>query len=148
MQESIGGLVNIFLLAIFLTIVSGILAISVNYIKAFRMKNFVISTIEQYEGSSCFTNSASACSNEILKKAQSIGYSKTNLLCDTNYYPDYNKLFCYKRVCHSKGKCSYSIVTQVDFRIPVVNNLLNFDFFQVHGDTRIIEVSNIVGVFK
>ncbi len=141
MQESIGGIVNLFLIAIFLTIVSGILAISVNYIKAFRMKNFVITKVEQYEATSCFKKSATACSNEILNKAKSIGYSKTGLLCDKGYSRDYNGLFCYKRITHSKGKCSYSIVTQVDFRIPVVSNLLNFDFFQVHGDTRIIEVS-------
>lgn len=141
MQESIGGIVNLFLISIFLIIVSGILAISVSYIKAFRMKNFIISTVEQYEGSSCFMNASTACSNEILKKAQSIGYSKTKLVCDNKFNPDFNKLFCYRKINHSKGKVSYTIVTQVDFGFPVINNLLDFEFFQVHGDTRIIEVS-------
>lgn len=141
MQEAFGGLLNVFLLAIFLAIVSGILAISVNYIKAFRMKNFIISTVEQYEASSCFKDSATACSNEILKKAQTIGYSKTNLVCDNGYSLDFNELFCYKSVLHSTGKYSYTVVTQVDFGIPVINNILDFDFFQVHGDTRVIEVS-------
>ena len=56
MRDAFGGIVNIVLVAIFLVIVSGILGLVVNYTKAFRMKNAVISTIEQYEGAdSCFT---------------------------------------------------------------------------------------------
>lgn len=142
MQEAFGGLLNVFLLALFLTIVSGILAISVNYIKAFRMKNYIISTIEKYEATSCFKEQQSACSNEIASKANRIGYSKSGLSCPSGYSLDYNKLYCYKSNFHSKGKYSFSIITQVDFRFPVIDKILNFDFFQVHGDTRIIEVSN------
>ena len=48
MQEAFGGILNIFLILIFLVIVEGILAFTVSYTKAFRMKNYVIATIEQY----------------------------------------------------------------------------------------------------
>ena len=55
MRDAFGGIVNIVLVAIFLVIVSGILGLVVNYTKAFRMKNTVISAIEQYEGADgCF----------------------------------------------------------------------------------------------
>ena len=59
MKDAFGGIVNIVLVAIFLVIISGILGLVVNYTKAFRMKNVVISTIEQYEGASgCFGKSS------------------------------------------------------------------------------------------
>ena len=48
MKDAFGGIVNIVLVAIFLVIISGILGLVVNYTKAFRMKNAVISAIEQY----------------------------------------------------------------------------------------------------
>ena len=150
MQEAFGGLLNVFLLALFLTIVSGILAISVNYIKAFRMKNYIISTVEKYEGSSCFQDQRTACSDEIVSSANKIGYGGSGLSCPNDYSSDVNGLYCYRlnrrpntssgKLCLSEGKCTYSIITQVDFDFPVINKILSFDFFQVHGDTRVIEV--------
>lgn len=143
MQEAFGGLLNVFLLALFLTIVSGVLAISVNYIKAFRMKNYVISTIEKYEATSCLQNQQSACSNEIVSSANKIGYGGSGLTCPTGYSLDYNGLYCYKSNFHSKGRYSYSIITQVDFNFPVINKILSFDIFQVHGDTRVIDIATL-----
>ena len=139
MQEAFGGLLNVFLLALFLTIVSGVLAVSVNYIKAFRMKNFVISTIEKYEGTSCLINQSSACAEEIVSNANKIGYGGSSMSCPHGYSRDYSGLYCYKANYHSKGRYSYSIITQVSFNFPVIDKILNFDIFQVHGDTRIIE---------
>ena len=141
MQEAFGGLLNVFLLALFLTIVSGVLAVSVNYIKAFRMKNYVISSIEKYEATSCLKNQQSACSNEIVSSANKLGYSGSGLTCPHGYSPDFNGLYCFKSKFHSKGSYSYSVITQVDFNFPVINKILSFDFFQVHGDTRVIEVA-------
>ena len=44
---------NIVLIAFFLIIVEGILGLAVNYSKAFKMKNLVISTFEKYEAAGC-----------------------------------------------------------------------------------------------
>ena len=49
MRDAIGGVVNVAFIAVFLVIVSGYLAFSVSYNKAFKVKNKIISILEQYE---------------------------------------------------------------------------------------------------
>ncbi len=71
MREAYSGIVNIFFIAVFLVIVSGILAFIVTYTKAFKMKNIVISTVEQYEGSGCKSDSSS-CFARIEERAKNI----------------------------------------------------------------------------
>ena len=50
MRDAFGGVTNLVIIVVFLTLVSGYLAFNVNYTKAFRVKNKIISTFEQYEG--------------------------------------------------------------------------------------------------
>ena len=50
MRDAFGGLVNIVIIVVFLVLVSGLLAFNVNYTKAYRVKNKIITTLEQYEG--------------------------------------------------------------------------------------------------
>lgn len=143
MKDAFGGIVNIVLVAIFLVIISGILGLVVNYTKAFRMKNVVISTIEQYEGASgCFgKSSATGCQEKIQEKAKSFGYFPTELNCPVSdgYESAYN-LFCYKRVDSDSGKnYVFTVITQVDIDIPIINKMMGLSIFQVHGDTRAIK---------
>ena len=56
MRDGFGGILNIVFIVIFLLIVEGVLGLVVNYTKAFKMKNNVISMIEQYEAAGCFEN--------------------------------------------------------------------------------------------
>ncbi len=145
MQDAFGGILNIIFIAVFLVIVEGILGLVVNYSKAFRMKNFVISNIERYDGYGCFQDRASGntdCRNKIEEGAKSIGYSPTTLLrCDTgDLYVNSDSLFCYKeQISVSGNNRYYTIVTQVDINIPIINNIMGLSFFQVHGDTRVIK---------
>ena len=145
MQDAFGGLLNIIFIALFLVIVEGILGLVVNYSKAFRMKNFVISNIERYEAYGCFEDRASGntdCRTKISNGAKSIGYSPTSLLhCDTgNLFVESDSLFCYKDQVSTSGNYRYyTIVTQVDINIPIINNIMGLSFFQVHGDTRVIK---------
>ena len=146
MQEAFGGVLNIVLIAVFFVIVEGILGMTVNYSKAFRMKNYVISTIEQYEASStCFTNGDSACLKRIKLRAEQLGYSPTDLKC-SNGQAQVQGLFCYNEVRDSSNKNSakyktYRIDTQVDFNFPIINRM-GFSIFQVGGDTRLIKVNS------
>ena len=50
MRDAFGGVANLAIIIVFLTLVSGYLALNVNYTKAFRVKNKIISTFEQFEG--------------------------------------------------------------------------------------------------
>ena len=144
MRDAFGGIVNIVLVAIFLVIVSGILGLVVNYTKAFRMKNTVISAIEQYEGADgCFEKkSASGCLDMISNKATSFGYHPTVLQCPSDY-TKVNDLYCYKRTSSESGKnYTYSVITQVDINIPIINRIMGLSIFQVHGETRAIKKWN------
>jgi hypothetical protein len=153
MQDAFGGILNIFLIAVFLIVVEGILAVTVSYTKAFKMKNYVIASIEQYEGSGCFpTNVAgaasvsdTACVQRIRKYAKHIAYSPANLKCWDDY-TNVEGLFCYGEVKDDgslKGQNTatnkyYRVITQVDISFPLVNRIMGLRFFQVSGDTRLI----------
>ena len=47
MREAYSGIVNIFFIAVFLVIVSGILAFIVTYTKAFKMKKVILHLVLQ-----------------------------------------------------------------------------------------------------
>lgn len=145
MQEAFGGILNIFLILIFLVIVEGILAFTVSYTKAFRMKNYVIATIEQYEGSGCFETDK-ACFNRISDRAAHINYRPTVKISCHNDQENIGNLFCATTKgidCASVGENSavykcYKIVTQVDINVPIVNKIMGLEFFQVSGETRAV----------
>jgi len=142
MRDAFGGIVNIVFVAIFLLIISGILGLIVNYTKAFRMKNTVISAIEQYEGAKgCFSDQATGetgCRDKILKGAEAIGYHPPTIICSKEEgYTLSDNLFCYKREKSDSGKhYVYTVITQVDINIPIINRIMGLDIFRVHGDTR------------
>jgi len=50
MREAIGGSVILNIALVFIVLINGYLAVSVQYTKAFRVKNQIVSYIEQYEG--------------------------------------------------------------------------------------------------
>ena len=142
MKDAFGGLLNIIIVAIFLVIVEGILGLVVNYSKAFRMKNAVISAIERYEGLGCFSSNPSDCRDMIQQRAKSIGYAPPGTLtCPTSdNYKMMDKLYCVKSSDSTSGNSYiYSVITQVDINIPIINKIMGLSFFQVHGDTRIIK---------
>ena len=143
MRDAMGGVVNLVIIVVFMVIVSGYLAFNVSYTRAFRVKNKIISTYEQYNGN-CESNS-SPCMTQIMKYMQEIGY-------DMNQHidlPDYNcrKGFCSKRVdaetdinhrtVDDRNRCYYKIVTQVTIDLPIINRVMQgMDTFRVKGDTK------------
>lgn len=145
MQEAFGGILNIVIIAIFLVIVEGILGFTVNYTKAFKMKNVVISAMEEYEAAKCVGDSSqnSACREKIRSGANQIGYAPSNLACP-NGYDSIDNLFCVTEIQTNSSHensiyVSYRIVTQVDVNVPIIRNIMGFSFFQVSGDTRVIQ---------
>ena len=105
------------------------------------MKNVIISTIEEYEGAdSCFDgSSATGCKDKIIQKAKDYGYSPTELRCPTGEYKKNFGLFCSLKNDSDSGKnYVYTIVTQVNIDIPIINRIAGLSIFQVHGDTRVI----------
>lgn len=146
MQDAFGGILNITIVAVFFILVSSILAMTVNYTKAFKMKNYVISTIEQYEGSGCgctgerTTNTL--CISKIKNYASDLGYAPKMTNCNGNGDRPIDGLFCCGKSESSENLSSkqlmYSVTTQVDIDFPLIDKLMGTKALQVHGDTRII----------
>ncbi len=139
MKDAFGGILNIVLIALFLVIIEGILGLVVNYTKAFKMKNIAIAAYEKYEGAGeCKRDTA--CFDDIKKEAQKIGYHPPHdITCSRDYTPVEN-YFCYQKKDSYSGKnFIYSVETQVDINIPIINRIMGLSFFKVRGDTRIIK---------
>lgn len=148
MRDAIGGTVSLFIISVFIVLALGYLAFNVNYTKAFRMKDKIISVYEKNEGCRDYTK----CQEEINDYAKNIGYLPDNIQCDDNFASKSGNggdLFCVKGklvnkpsggVFDQKPKCSYRIVTKINISIPIIDSLLNIDVFKVKGDTKAIEV--------
>lgn len=139
MQEASGqaGLMNIMLTIIGIIIV--LLAGSIAYSKAFRVKNRIVDAIEK-------NNGYNDAKDSIEKTLEDIGYrtiDKSNYTsyCPsdkfsgfelvTNKYPGY--FYCiYKK---STGNTYYKVVTFMYFDIPLIGNYL---YIPVTGETKIL----------
>ena len=146
MSDSVGGVVTMGWILIFIAVVAGYMAFNVNYTKAFRMKNKIIDCVNKY-GDCCFSKYKSEYSNY----ADEIGYNpRGTFICPSSYghanYDNENG-FCYyefKRVNNSSdpdviddGEYHYyKIVTKVDIDIPIVQNMFELRFLTVYGDTK------------
>lgn len=163
MSNAFGGLFNIVLIVLFLILVSGYLAFNVNYTKAFRVKNKIISTYEQYEGS---CNSGSKCATIINNYMKSLGYStehpnKTGSCIKTGDGDDAEadkvevggSWECRTGYCicsvkvdakragdvrkDTRDRVYYKVVTQINVDIPIINKIMpSLRIFQVSGDTK------------
>lgn len=149
MRDAMGGIFNIAFLAVFITVISGYLAFSVSYNKAFKVKNKVISTLEQYQHDS---PTARAKISEYIDK---LGYNTTmdtsrvaKIKADeANWNCCYG--YCVKWTPDKEGseagipKGYYSVVTFVNVDIPIFNKFLPYlSFFQTTGDTMTINATN------
>ena len=139
MKDAYGGILNLAFLVVFLFLVSGILGFIVTYTKAFRMKNAIIATIEEYEGAGCgketVFNDDSECVKKIEEDAEKLHYSQKSMVCDDGF-ESYNGMFCYSvRKVNDLDYSIVRVVTQVDIIFPIVNKAMNVQFFKVSGDT-------------
>ena len=150
MKEAFGGIVNLVFLIIFLLIVVGVLALVVSYTKAFRMKDAIISVIEEYEGSGCYpesplspsSSSQTACREKIRRKAEELAYNPPMLNCNGADIYKAEGIYCYKLEKKSNNKAVITVITQVDMNFPIIEHIMGFRFFQVAGDTRTISLQS------
>jgi hypothetical protein len=143
MRDSLGGVVNIVIIVVFIVIALGYLAFNVNYTKAFRMKNKIISVYEDYNGK---CTAYSECKSEIKEYASSIGYKPANLTCESGY-TKVDSLYCVKEesaVTYTSGSQQdkrsgkyYKVVTKININIPIVDNILGIKVFSVSGNTKV-----------
>ena len=141
MQNAYGGIVNITFIVVFLVIVSGYLAFSVNYNKAFRVKNKMISAIEECEGIKENDDCATQKIEEYIKQ---IGYSNANNWTADGYtHCPSKKGYCWEEQEAGNSskelgeKVYYKVTTAVNIDLPILNKILpNMKLFQVSGTTK------------
>ena len=150
MKEAIGGIFSIGTIVFLILVINGYLAFSVNYTKAFRVKNEIRSIIQKNEG---LTDNALEQIEEYMHTVKYVTKSGFTKWCENNGYKvagtgDYS--FCYKvnqvdqygtTNENSKYKGAYyTVATFVNMNIPLLNNLLPFTggFFRVEGETALI----------
>lgn len=148
MRDAIGSTIMVTIIIAFIVIVSSYLAYNVNYTKAFRMKNKIISIYEDYKG-----NCTSQCETEIFNYSRDLGYNPAELNCSSTYVkrPSGNPLYCERRITVNTvaddpdnkvvgdkiGTHYYNIVTRINISIPLFDNIFNFGFLYVAGDTKL-----------
>lgn len=143
MKDAIGGSVNIMFIAIFLLVVSGYLAFSVSYNKAFRVKNKIITILEQ---SGKFKGKAE---EDIKKYIQETGYntSKSNdklgASCGGAGYSVKWVDTSTTSELNDNPRGYYRVTTEVTLDIPIINKIMTFiPVFQVSGDTITLNENN------
>lgn len=155
MKEAFGGIFNIIFVVIFLVIVIGVLGLVFSYTKAFKMKNAIISVIEEYEASGCYPEIAGGstdtpCRNKIKQEAQGLAYNPVSLNCKETLCSKNGGMckagdvYCYEMTTKTKDDgrqyAVFKVVTQVDISFPIISRIMGLEFFQVAGDTREIQL--------
>ena len=151
MRESIGGGWMLGLVVVFIAIFSGYLAVSINYTKAFKVKNRIINLIEENEGFRGCTGTIDNCINtnrniptewKVYQYLQQIGYS-SSVTCasedstnGTNSTQDYG--YCVKKVCAGSG-AYYKVKTFIKLELPIIN--LNIKV-PISGETKVLYYTN------
>lgn len=146
MKASIGGIFNLFLLTVFIIVISSLLLFNVSYAKSFRVKDKIITTYEQYEGV-CGPNTS--CQAEIRSYEERLGYRVTNdMHADAakqeTCYQDLG--YCEIRQIAANTKpgqraYTYRIRTEVLVRFPLVDEILGLGKFKISGTTKAIVVN-------
>lgn len=147
MKDAISGAMALQVIVIFMIIINCYLAFSVNYTKAFRVKNEIRSIIEKNEGLTC---SAMEQVNDLMLRTNYKMNDKFETWCVNNGYKVAEAdagSFCYKyNKIDINGTSNqdnvykgayYTVATFVNVDIPLINNILPFtgNLFLVKGET-------------
>ena len=108
----------------------------------YKVKNKIISTIEQYEGACEPGNPSNKCNQVIKDYMKSVGYNASSL--QINDY-ECNDSYCIKRIeaetdagnVDLKKKVYYKVTTAIVIDIPIINKIMpRLSIFQVSGTTK------------
>lgn len=134
MRESYGGVFMIMLLLVILFVVVGFTAMGISIGKSFRVKNKIISYIEQYEG--CVINGQNPNVEETFDKGSSCTGEVATLIDDYMSSVGYNNGYrVAKRKATDKDGFYYTVTVYIDINIPLVMQR----FIEISGKTYLIE---------
>ena len=142
MRDALGGTVNLVIIVMFIVIALSYMAFNVNYMKAYRMKNKIVDSYNDFDGQ-CDSN----CIAEIKEYASVIGYHPQQVACPEGYKPNDDFRYCIQEVTRSIDGVEpvemryYKIATKIDFDFPIIRNILgNLNYFWIKGDTKVYKI--------
>ena len=150
MKQAIGSGWMLGFVSIFIVLFTAYLAISVNYTKAFKVKNRIISLIEENEGFTYSSDVKETGTNidDIKNKAKQetedkiylylneIGYNYTDVKCPDSI-GDGNEFtggYCVKKITNSQGS-DYTVATFISLELPIIWIKINVP---ITGETKVI----------
>ena len=154
MRESISGTWLLGFVLVFIVLFAAYLAVSINYTKAFKVKNRIINIIEENEG---YTEDPRSTNFESIPKdvlktmtttdakiyyyLKDIGYPTDNINstnADKCFDGDSDAAmqggYCVKKICSGKG-AYYKVETFIKFELPLINFQL---LIPVNGETKVL----------
>lgn len=143
MRDAFGGIFSLSLLMVFILIVSGFISLAINYTRSYRVKNYVLTMLEKYEGNTENKDMLERTYNY----AKSMGYvaPRTSYArAESKSYtcPKYNGEnigWCYKDGVVEDDTFTMDIVVFVNLNIPIIKQAFaNFEFFWLPGTTNLI----------
>lgn len=148
MRDAIGQVFALQVILAFVLLINGYMAYSVNYARAFRVKNYIVDTIEEYEGP--YNDEAIAKINTMINQmTYKVPPRLVQDFIDDNASAE--EKGCQNGWCYIAHDVSiddadgertgkyYSVVTFVNINIPVINNIVGLgQFLRVVGETRTI----------
>lgn len=149
MREAIGGTWVTQLVIVFMLIFVAFLALSLNYTKAFKVKNQLMTIIEQQEGVTSGDNGSIAIMNNYLKgnaygvmracEIDSYGVSNLNSSSIERVTSNSKKYYyCIKKIAapssNHEGKVYYKVNIFFQFNLPVLGDLFTFGINGSTGD--------------
>lgn len=146
MKDSIGAVPALAMVFAFIIIISGYLAFSINYSKAFKMKSYIIDRLQENDN---IVNDG--VDKKINDYAGKIGYSSTKdflKMCNSNegWKVKTESGWCYKVVkddSYAMTTTYIKVKTFVSIDVPIINKVLpNIRYFQLEGSTKSTKIIN------
>ena len=145
MRESIGGTWLFGIVVVFIVLFTSFLAISVNYSKAFRVKNFIVDAIEKYEGHGNDTQQIIENYNKQIGygvgnscSGRGSGFGKiirSNGTETSRYCVECHESFASEKNGNRMPKTYYTVTVFFKLDLPIIGNLF---VFPVTGQTKTI----------
>lgn len=149
MREAIGGTWLLGIVVLFIVLFSAFLALSVNYTKAFKVKNKIVNIIEENEGFSSNNTGgvttkpgseleeSSRTEDKIYAYLTEMGYATTRIdskRCTDDDMEYVDGGYCIKRVCNDQG-AYYKVRTFIKVELPIIYQTFTFP---INGETKLI----------
>lgn len=132
MRESIGGSFLLKMILVFFFLFIALLAISINYAQAFRVKNKIIDYIEQYEGYTIENSEGNTAKDFITTYLFSIGYY--GAASGASKERGYEVCINTEERNTLKGRI-YTVKTYLNIKLPVVGDIIKLP---ITGQTKFI----------